>query len=179
MNTCKLSGSLSNNLVAAIVFCLVERLVGAPQQGVGALAINFQCGNTHGSRDSRRRARSRDPERNARHSVTQPLGHLGGDLRSGIRHHHHKLFTTVAAGKISATHGTADALGKFAQHIITAFVTVGIVDRLEVVDIGDQHRQRSSATVGTIHQRRQMGVEVAAVVEPGQSVGDGKLDRLR
>ena len=107
------------------------------------------------------RSRSRDEER-----------------QSGIRvgHGDDKLLAPHAAGKIDPADGLADPPGKLAQHIVARRVAISVVDRLEVVDVEDQHRQRLLPRDRLLHQRGEVALKIAAIVETGEPVGDRHLD---
>ena len=63
-----------------------------------------------------------------------------GDV--GIGHHHHEFLAAIAAGQIDAAHIGGDAAGEFLQHFVADVVAVGVVDRLEVVDVHDDEGER-------------------------------------
>ena len=71
----------------------------------------------------------------------------------------------------------ADAQREFAQHVVAGIVAVAVVDRLEVVDVEHQHRDRLAARGRLLDQRRQMRFHVAAIEQAGERVGDRHLDR--
>ena len=50
-----------------------------------------------------------------------------------------------------------DAQRELAQHIVAGIVAVGVVDRLEVVDVEHQHRKRLAARRRLLDQRRRDG----------------------
>ena len=82
------------------------------------------------------------------------------------------------ASQIDPARIAAEAGGELFQDGIAAVVAVGVVDLFEVVDVGDQDRQGAAALQGFSHQCLEMAFHVAAVVQAGQSVGDGELDAL-
>ena len=63
--------------------------------------------------------------------------------------------------------------------LVADIMAVGVVDRLEAVEVGDHQRQRPPPRDGPVEQGLQMAVEVAAVVQAGQAVGHRHLDGLR
>ena len=89
----------------------------------------------------------------------------------------HEFLAAVAAGEIDVADRLADAQREFAQHVVAGVVAVAVVDRLEVVDVEHQHRDRLAARGRLLDQRRQMRFHVAAVEQAGERVGDRHLDR--
>ena len=69
-------------------------------------------------------------------------------------------------------------LGELADNFVPDVVTVGIVYRLEAINISDQHRKRPLPGDGPIDQHLHMRVEIASVIETGQRIGDGQFDRV-
>jgi len=54
--------------------------------------------------------------------------------------------------------------------MVAGMVAIGIVVSLEVINIGNQQRQRHSVTLALAPQRRHLPVEAAPIVEAGQPV---------
>ena len=63
-----------------------------------------------------------------------------GDV--GVGHHHDEFLAAIAAGQIDPADIGGDAAGEFAQHFVADVVAVGVVDRLEVVDVHDEEGER-------------------------------------
>ena len=60
------------------------------------------------------------------------------------------------------------------QHLVAGRVAVGVVDLLEVVDVGEEQRHREAAPLGAPQHRREALLERPVVDEAGEPVG-GRL----
>src|SRR5581483_4341806 len=56
------------------------------------------------------------------------------------------------------------------QSTVAGLVTELVVDALEAVDVDQEDGQRRPLAAGRRGQRRQLGIDVAAVVEPGEGI---------
>ena len=83
----------------------------------------------------------------------QPFGHHGRDRHVGFRHDDDEFLAAVAAGEIDAADRLADAQRELAQHVVAGVVAVRVVDRLEIIDIDHQHRDRLAARGRLLDQR--------------------------
>ena len=72
----------------------------------------------------------------------------------------------------------ADSLGNLAQHRVSGAVSVDIVDRLEVVEIDHQERDRIVTILAGGDQAVGLLVEAAAVEAAGQRIGFGQYARM-
>ena len=70
-----------------------------------------------------------------------------------------------------------EARGQFLQHTVAHLVAILVIHRLEVVDIEREQREALAAIDGMLDKRGGLVLHVAAVVEAGQGIGDGKLHR--
>ena len=105
------------------------------------------------------------------------LAHLFGNRQVGTGQHHHEFLAARSAGQVDAPYRAADAPCHLLQHAVARVVAIGVVDRLEEVDVERQQRQALAAIRRLFDQLQQLGFEVAAVVEAGERVGDGHLHR--
>ena len=65
------------------------------------------------------------------------------------------------------------------QHLVAGEMAVGIVERLEMVDVEHQQRQRLAARQRSLHRHLDRAVEIFAVAEAGQRIGQALgADRL-
>ena len=67
-------------------------------------------------------------------------------------------------------------LGELPQDVVAGLMAVGVVDALEEIDVEDEQANLPVAGVGPGHQALEMGLQIAAVVEAGQRIGDRELD---
>src|SRR5690606_34298620 len=65
-----------------------------------------------------------------------------------------------------------------AEHGVSGEVAAGVVVSLEVVDVEQQQRDRMAVAPGALALRGEGVLQVAAVVESGELVGDGELLQL-
>ena len=96
----------------------------------------------------------------------------------GLRQDHHELVAAVARGDVGVAHRGADQEADLAQRAAAAQVAVGVVDRLEAVEVDEQQRQRAAVAVDQLQLAVERLVEVAEVVERRDLVGDRHLARL-
>ena len=94
-----------------------------------------------------------DRERFAGDPPAQTFGHHGGDRHVGFRHHDDEFLAAIAAGEIDIADRLADAQRELAQHIVAGIVAVAVVDRLEIIDVEHQHRDRLAARGRLLDQR--------------------------
>ncbi len=97
-----------------------------------------------------------DGERLGGDAPAQPLRHHGGHRHVGLRHDDDELFAAVPAREIDAADRSFDAQREIAQHVVAGIVAVGVVDRLEIIDVDHQRRQRLAARGGLLDQRAEM-----------------------
>ncbi len=67
--------------------------------------------------------------------MPQPLNQLLRLRQPGMWQQSEKLFPTPPANRVSRADLRAGYLGYLAQHVITCFVAVGIIDLLKVVNV--------------------------------------------
>ncbi len=77
----------------------------------------------------------------------QTLGDGIGEGDVGIGHDDHEFLAAIAAGQIDAAHIGRNPAGEFAQHLVADVVAMGVVDRLEEVDVHDQEGERLAGAV--------------------------------
>ena len=62
-------------------------------------------------------------------------------LRVGLFAHHHELFAAEARHRVGGSLHAPQDVAEATNHDISHVVSVNIVDLLEKVDVGDQHRE--------------------------------------
>ncbi len=65
-------------------------------------------------------------------------------------------------------------LGHLDQHLVAARMTVGVVELFEMVEIRHDHRQGPVVALGAVDLLLQAFLEMAVVVETGETVGIGQ-----
>ena len=118
-----------------------------------------------------------DAERLRLYGGAHALGDSGGDDERRVRHHDDEFLAAEPADEIGAAHDAAHALGEMLQHLVAGVMAVGVVDRFEMVDVEHHQRQRAALMRGLVEQSGEMRLEIAPIVEAGQRIDGGELDR--
>jgi len=111
------------------------------------------------------------------------LGEPGEDARGDLRDallvdlafEQHQEFVAADAGhRVADTGQLAQALADLAQHGVTAAVSVGVVDRLEAVEVDEQHGQPGRRAVHARHRGGELVLEHQPIgqLREGIVVGD-------
>ena len=110
------------------------------------------------------------------HRLSEALRQAGGRGHSGelvvaaVRDHHRKFITAKSRHELADSHGAAQPLRKFAQHLIAGHVSVDVVDRLEAVEVQEQKRHVRTTAFGAGDGACQFCRQRAPVREAGQGV---------
>ncbi len=91
-----------------------------------------------------------------------------------ILQQHRELVPGDACHRSTLMFVGAQRVGYGAQHFIANRVTIGVVDEFEAIQIHDHERQGMPLVQIHVQQIFQQIVEVAAIVDPGERVGDGE-----
>ena len=95
------------------------------------------------------------------------LGAKSGNPQIGGGEDDHKFFASVAADEIFGTDAANQKRRGFAQHRVTGFVAVSIVELLKVIQIEHHDAERLLSTGGATDFAFQHFGEIAAVVKAG------------
>ena len=108
----------------------------------------------------------------------QFLGDARGVLDIGILEHHGEFIARQTGDVVVAPDLLLQQLRGGAQHLVAERVAVSVVDEFETVEIDQQqaHRQIFRQVVGEDHL--ELTVEMSAVVQAGQRIGDGQMIEL-
>src|SRR5204863_97286 len=79
---------------------------------------------------------------------------------------------------VGVAHHRLQPLGGAQDHAVADQMAVGVVDRLEAIDVGEAKYERLAGLLEVLHPPRQRLVEMAAVGDAGHRVGGGLLLRL-
>ena len=103
------------------------------------------------------------------------------EARRGARagQQHDELLAAVASGDVAAAHLRADAVRELPQHLVARQVTEPVVDRLEVIDVDHEARQRRSLAAAARELLVQARLQIAAVVPTGQHIRETAADEPR
>ena len=111
-------------------------------------------------------------ERTRPHRLAQLLA--GADRATSrsrdVGHQHDELLAAEARQRVVAAHRGREAVGDLGEHPVADEVPVGVVDALEVVDVGDQQADRGVAPRGAIELGRERLGEVPAVEDAGERI---------
>src|SRR5204862_5598215 len=82
-----------------------------------------------------------------------------------------ELLAADPGGGVHSPLRLLEDLAELLQGAVAGGVAVAVVDRLEAVEVPDDHRQRPSTAPGTLELGLEQLLETAAVDEPGEAVG--------
>lgn len=103
-------------------------------------------------------------------AAPQALGQGRRPFRRRLRQQHRELLAAHAPDHVVRAHGGAEHLGDRPRHLVARAVTVRVVDPLEVVDVDQEQRQLTTATVGPRRLAFRLIEEMPAVGEFGQRI---------
>nr|AAP22952.1 hypothetical protein 1 [Rhizobium arachis] len=107
-----------------------------------------------------------------------PLGHHHRIVGNIDGQHDHELVAAEAGEGILRTQQAADTLRHRHQQAVAQLVPVGIVDRLEAVQVAEHHRHRMVAAPRLLDGLLDAVLQQHAVGQLGQRVVQGGLDQL-
>ncbi len=105
---------------------------------------------------------------------------LSNSLRSfhiAIREHYDEFLSAITAHEIHPSNILAQTHRKLTKNIITGIVPILVIDLFEVIKVEHDNGQRSLAPHGACQQDRHMRIEIAAVVQPRETVRHRHRDR--
>ncbi len=94
-------------------------------------------------------------------------------FHTGLGQNQQELFASVAAGNIPAPRYRAENRTQFAQQNIARFVTKGVVELLETIDVDHQDRHRLRISGGAQQFPVQRLLHVTTVEQASQGIADG------
>ena len=97
--------------------------------------------------------------------VAQALGELERAPRAGVGQDDRELVAAHPVGDVRAASGGPDRLGQGLQALVAGLVAVGVVDRLEVVEVEQDQRQRHPGAAHALQLARDVLVEGAVVAQ--------------
>ena len=150
--------------IPALPFREVHRDVGVFEMSVD-VCLDVWCGDADAHADGhRRRGVGRDADANA-------LGQRAGGAQVVVEDHGELLAAGTRCDKVAdACQPVArlhDPPGYAHEHEVADLVAVGVVDRLESVDVDDDHRERA----GRVIEPADISRQASPVGQPGQRVG--------
>lgn len=152
--------------IAPFFLGLVKRLVSKAEQ-LTRLAVSFwPTGHAH-----RHRHRAEIPafenHINISHSIAQALCPFSAIIGHRPRQDHHKLLAAKSAHNVAFPELVQQHRGNGLQRPVTSFVSMGVVEDFEMVDINNQQRQRGAPALsyGTLVMKQL--IKVAPVFQAG------------
>ena len=119
-----------------------------------------------------------DSDRRFAQAGSEPFRDDRGLLEVGSGQNDGELLAAGAGREIDRADGVADDRREGPQHVVAELMPVAVVDRLEVVEVGDQERETASEPKQTAHLVLERLLEAPTVGELREVVGDG-LERER
>src|SRR5690606_32301227 len=147
----------------------VHQVVGAPQEGLGVVAVDGVRGHADGGGEA--------------HAVDLDLGDelgeaLGGSLRLGganLGQQQHELVAGPAEGVVGGAQLARQRLGDRDERGVAGGVPEAVVDLLEVVEVDHHQVERVPVALGARQLGLQPALEALAVAQSRQPVGDEAL----
>ena len=87
-------------------------------------------------------------------ALADPLGHRHRLVAAGIDQHGGKFLAAEPADQIGPAHRLARGIGENFQHAVAERVAEAVIDRLEVIEIDQQHRGRPRIGDMALRQQR-------------------------
>ena len=120
-----------------------------------------------------------DPEPRPADQHAQLVGERGRVLHVGLREDEHELLAAVSAEHVRRPQVRPEHVGDAAQHNVARVVAVGVVDRLEEVDVDEADRERSVVAGGPLDLPEEHAQQGRAIGDPGQTVDSCRVVRGR
>jgi hypothetical protein len=161
--------------VAALVLGHVHGLVGAPDRLVG---VDLAAGD-HAQPDARGGRQAVGAAGGGRGDRGDDA--LGDDRRAiglEVLGHDDELVAAEAGDRVAGPDGAGDALGDVAQHLVADVVPERVVDKLQPVQVDEEHRQRRPGPPRPRERVRQPVEQQRPVRQPGQRVVRRPVDQL-
>src|ERR671924_2104512 len=81
----------------------------------------------------------------------QPVGELLASLGARLGQENGELLAAEADGEVEVAHVLAQDVGEAPEHLVPGLVPVAVVDLLEIVQVGEDERERVPETLGPAH----------------------------
>src|SRR6266536_119647 len=160
---------------AAVALGPVHGRVSGHHQLGRVAAIGGEDGNADAETD--RPHLARDLERLLHRLQQLDRGGLGaGPVLLG---EDHREFVPAEPGQgVGVAERALQAVGEAAQDLVAGLVAELVVDRLEAIEVEDQHRQPAAPAPGAAHRLVEAVVEEAAVGKAGEGVVGGAVEEV-
>jgi hypothetical protein len=101
-----------------------------------------------------------------------------GRREVGVRQQHRELVAAQARDDVALAQPPRQQPRDVAQQLVAGVVAEGVVDRLEVVEVGDEHRALLAIALDAAELALDLAFERAAVVQPREVVVRGQAAQL-
>src|SRR4051794_10212991 len=155
-----------DDAVLPVAFRLVERAVGGGHQALADRGLG-EGRDAEADRDVDARAVGRE-DRPLLQRAPSALGETGGAVEVGAWQHDRKLPPAPACRHVDLAHALAQRLGELDEHAIADRVAEAVVDRLEVVEVGEHERHRAAEALGAHQLAGERFLAVPSVREAGE-----------
>ena len=105
-------------------------------------------------------------------ALAQTLGQQVGAREIGFGQQEDEFLAAVASRNVDIPQALFAAAGYRNQNMVSRDVAVGVVDAFEMVKVDQDNRQGGPVTPGALELAPGGFEEIAAVVQPGQGIGD-------
>src|SRR3954447_3466781 len=168
--------TFADDAIAALRLGGVEGHVGAPDRvgGIRAVAARALRDADADRHDARRGVGVGKPE--VPHGVTHAVGDDQSAVERLLCEEDEELLAAVAVDGVAAAALAAEGVGDGAQHAVAGLVAVTIVERLEVIDVAEQHAVGVAVADATGVETDQILLQAKAVPQPGEGVVAGLFD---
>jgi hypothetical protein len=102
--------------------------------------------------------------------ASQLVGDLLGIVAPGLRQENNELLTAITDGEVGSPDAGQHGAGNVLQHLVPHLVPIGVVDALEVVDVGEDERDGQLGALGTTQLAQQDALQETAVGQPGERI---------
>ena len=160
---------------AAQALGVIHGGVGVGQQRVGVLAVVGIDGDAHAGCHQHFVAVDRHGPRDG---VDQAVGHAGGVGRFAHFAQDDEFVAAQSRNGVLGAQSLADALRQVDEQRVAGMVAVGVVDRLETVQVEEQHREIALAPAGAFDGLLHAVFEQNAVGQLGERVVQGQLHQF-
>jgi hypothetical protein len=159
----------ADDAIAASLLGHVERVVCRPHQRLAVPNSGVRPGR---DAEARRAAEGTtfERERVLLHFLTHTLGKRHSGVQDGPRQEEHELLASISTDSVDLPGLALEDMGELFEDGIPGLVAVRVVDALEAVEIHHHARDLLVQSLPMLPHLPQPLLDVAAVVEPGQSV---------
>ena len=110
-----------------------------------------------------------------RDPLSDPFGARGRARLIAARHQNGELVAAVPRADVKDAHRGSKNAANLLKDRIADLMPVRVVDRLEVIDISHQHRERARTTSGTLDFLVEPRIKIGPVEQSRQRINGGRV----